>query len=447
MKILFISLGCDKNLVDSEKVIGSLIANGHTVTDDENEAEAAVINTCCFIHDAKQESIDTILSTAELKQKASLRYLIIMGCLSERYMDEMAESLPEVDACIGASAYDRITEVLSALESREHSSTASPMLVRDDINRLAEPEGKRTLSGVSHYSYLKIAEGCSKHCTYCVIPSVKGEYRSLDLDRLVDEARELAEKGICELVVIAQETTLYGTDLYGKKCLHDLLRMLCRIDGIKWIRLMYCYPEEIYDELIDVMASEPKICHYIDIPIQHSDSVVLKRMGRRTDHDEIVDIITRLRERIPDIAIRTSLITGFPGETEEQHKALLDFVSTMKLDRVGVFVYSAEEGTPAYKLKGRIPKKTASLRRKELMLAQQRCVMEKNAELVGMTEAVIVDGYLPDDHVYVGRTFRDAPGVDGCVYFSSDRDIMSGSIVNVRFEGYKGYDLIGEETE
>lgn len=446
MKILFISLGCDKNLADSEKVIGSLIASGHEITDDENEAEAAVINTCCFIHDAKQESIDTILSTAELKSTACLRYIVIMGCLSERYMDEIAESLPEVDACIGASAYDKVPDVLESLLRRDASENR-PILLREDINRLVVPGGRRTLSGLTHYTYLKIAEGCSKHCTYCVIPSVKGEYRSIDFDSLVSEARDIADKGISELVVIAQETTLYGTDIYGRKRLHELLSELAKIDGIKWIRLMYCYPEEIYDELIDVMASEPKICHYIDMPIQHSDSTVLKRMGRRTDHDEIVSIIGKLRDKIPDIAIRTSLITGFPGETEEQHRALVDFVSEMKLDRVGVFVYSAEEGTPAYKLKDRIPKKVSTGRRKELMIAQQKCVMDKNSSLVGTDEDVIVDGFLPEDRVYVGRTFRDAPGVDGSVYFTSERELMSGSIVKVRFEGYNGYDLIGAEIE
>lgn len=441
MKILFVSLGCDKNLVDSEKMIGSLKAFGHEITNLDEEAEAAVINTCAFIHDAQQESVEQILTVAELKKSAKLKYLIVMGCLAERYRNTICEEIPEVDAVIGTGSLGELPQMLSNLESGK----CEDRVINGDVNNNPVFSGRRTLSSINHYSYIKIAEGCDKHCTYCVIPAVKGKYRSYDFDAVISEAEELAKEGINELTVIAQETTLYGTDLYGKKRLPELLHRLCRIEGIEWIRLMYCYPEEITDELIEVFASEEKMCHYIDMPIQHAADTVLKRMGRKTDSAQIKDIIKKLRKRIPDMVIRTSLITGFPGETEEEHKILLDFIKEYKLERVGVFTYSKEKDTPAYKMKNHITQKVKNQRRKELMLEQQKCVFEHNRKLVGRKLKVIVDGKLPEDGVYVGRTYMDAPGIDGNVFVESERDIISGSIIETMITGFDGYDLTAEE--
>lgn len=441
MKILFISLGCDKNLVDSEKMLADLCSRGHEITDIDEEAEAVVINTCCFIHDAKQESIEAILSAAELKKTAKLKYLIAAGCLAQRYKEEILNEITEVDAIIGTTAGDMLADVLDSLAGGDRSGSLTVM--PPDRNPVFH--NGRKLSGINRYSYLKISEGCDKHCTYCVIPSIRGNYRSEKFETLIAEAEELAAAGINELTVIGQETTLYGTDLYGRKRLPELLKALCAIDGIEHIRLMYCYPEEIDDELISTMAQESKICKYIDLPIQHAADSVLKRMGRRTDRAQITDIIGRLRKAMPGIAIRTSLITGFPGETEEEHEELLDFIRTMKLERVGVFTYSKEENTPAGKMKNQIPARVKQKRRKELMLAQQECSFEHNRSMCGSTLEIIVDGRLPEDGVYVGRSYMDAPGIDSCVFFSSDRDLISGDSVNVRITGTDGYDLVGEE--
>lgn len=443
MKLLFVSLGCDKNLVDSEKMLGFLREAGHTVTDEEQEAEAVIINTCCFIHDAQQESVDTILSLAELKSTASLRYLIVIGCLAERFRDDILNEIPEVDAVLGTTAYDELTVVLKELDEGSFERRT----VLKDPAHVPVLTGRRMRSDINHYSYLKIAEGCDKHCTYCVIPSIKGKYRSEDFDMLVAEAEQLAAEGVNELMVIAQETTLYGTDLYGKRRLPELLHRLCAIEGIEWIRLMYCYPEEITDDLIEVFTSEPKLCHYIDMPIQHASDAILKRMGRRTDHDEICGIIEKLRKSVPDIAIRTSLITGFPGETEADHKILKSFIENMKLDRVGVFTYSREEDTPAYKMKDQVPVRIKNARRKELMLAQQKVAFTKNRALVGKDMTVIIDGRIPEDNIYVGRTYMDAPGIDGCVFVRSDRDILSGSVIKAHIDDFKDYDLIGTEIQ
>lgn len=439
MNVMFVSLGCDKNLVDSEKMLGFLSEAGHTITDDEEAARAIIINTCCFIHDAKQESIETILEIAELKKTAELRYLIVIGCLAQRYRNEILSEIPEVDAVIGTNAYDELVSVLDKLE--QGKLLREPVMQEE--NHIPVIKSKRVRADINHYSYLKIAEGCDKHCTYCVIPQIKGKYRSEDFDAIVAEAEELAESGVNELMIIAQETTLYGTDLYGRKRLPELLRRLCGIEGIDWIRLLYCYPEEITDELIDVFATEPKMCHYIDMPMQHASDSVLRHMGRRTNNKEICDIIDRLRTAVPDIAIRTSLITGFPGETEEDHEILKNFLKQYRLDRVGVFTYSREEDTPAYGMKGQLLKSVKNKRRKELMLLQQKIVFEKNASRVDTVLPVMIDGRLPEDGVYVGRTYMDAPEIDGCVFVSSDRDIISGTIVNVRITDFKGYDLIG----
>ena len=442
MKVLFVSLGCDKNLADSEKMLGALKYSGHELTDNEEEAEAAVVNTCCFIHDAKQESIETILSLAQLKETASLKYLVITGCLAQRYRDEIIDSIPEVDSVLGTTAYDEIPAVLSRLEA---NSLKERIIIKDTSIDPVLP-GRRIRSDITHYSYLKIAEGCDKRCTYCVIPDIKGHYRSMDFDALVKEAEELASDGVTELMIVAQETTLYGLDLYGKKRLPELLKRLCAIDGLRMIRLMYCYPEEITDELIDIMASEPKICHYIDMPIQHASDAVLKRMGRRTNGAQIRNTIDKLRKAMPDIAIRTSLITGFPGETEEDHACLMDFLKECRLDRVGVFTYSREENTPAYRMKDRVTKAVANRRRKDLMALQQGIVFDKNAAFVGRQIDVIIDGRIPEDGVYVGRTYMDAPGIDSVVFVRSGRDIISGSVIRVIIEDFKDYDLIGTEV-
>lgn len=441
MKLFFISLGCDKNLVDSEKMLGMLKEAGHLPVEDENEAEAAVINTCCFIHDAKQESIESILSVARLKETACLKYIIVTGCLAERYRQDILDEIPEVDAVVGASAYDRLCEIIAVLENGELKNT----LILEDKNRNPEIKSARLSSSINHYTYLKIAEGCDKHCTYCVIPSIKGNYRSYPFEELVCEAEMLAKEGKTELVVIAQETTLYGTDLYGRKRLPELLEALCRIEGIEWIRLMYCYPEEIDEELIEVIKKEKKICKYIDIPIQSASDNVLKHMGRRTNRREITEIITRLRNAVPEIAIRTSLISGFPGETDEDHLETLDFIKSMKLDRVGVFTYSKEENTPAYRMKNQIKAAVKKKRRQELMLAQQECVFEKNEALIGKRLDVIIDGRIPEDNVYIGRSYMDAPGVDGYIFIEAERELISGSIINVIITDARQYDLIGRE--
>ena len=444
MKVLFVSLGCEKNLADSEKMLGALKMRGHVLTDSEEEAEAAVVNTCCFIHDAKQESIETILSLAQLKETASLKYLIVMGCLAQRYKDEIIASIPETDAVLGTTAYDELADVLEKLEAGRLK--AQERVIMKDISVDPVLPGSRVRSDITHYSYLKIAEGCDKRCTYCIIPDLKGHYRSMDFDALIAEAEALADDGVTELMIVAQETTLYGVDIYGKKRLPELLSRLCAIDGLKLIRLLYCYPEEITDELIETIASEPKICHYIDMPIQHASDSVLKRMGRRTNGAQIRKTIKKLRKAIPDIAIRTSLITGFPGETEEDHACLMSFLEECRLDRVGVFTYSREEDTPAYRMKDRVLKSVANRRRKELMGLQQKIVFEKNAALIGRELDVIIDGRIPEEGIYVGRTYMDAPGIDSVVFVHSGRDIISGSLIHVLIEDFKDYDLIGTEV-
>lgn len=438
-----ISLGCDKNLTDSEKIIGGLINNNHEITDEASEAEVIVINTCCFIHDAKQESIEAILEAAENKKTGKLKYLLVTGCLATRYTDEILEAIPEVDCVLSASAQDALFEVINKLEAGE---TVSGKLVKDPDN---DPDlGKsRVFSNLKNYAYLKIAEGCNKHCTYCVIPSIKGNYRSRRFEDILEEAKLIADNGKNEILVIAQETTVYGTDLYGKKRLGELLNAISEIEGIEWIRVLYCYPEEIDDSLIEAMKINPKICKYIDMPIQHASDTVLKRMGRRTNYAEITSLINKLRAEIPGIAIRTSLITGFPGETEEEHAELVKFVSDMKLDRVGVFTYSREENTPAYKMKPQIKKAIKEKRRKELMLIQQQNVFTKNEELVGNVEDIIIDGKLPEEDVYIGRTYRDAPDIDGYCFVKADREIISGSIIKCVIKAANGYDLLAEEVE
>lgn len=438
MKVLFVSLGCDKNLVDSEVMLGLLRDRHHEITNDETQAEVIVVNTCSFIHDAREESIQTILEMAELKKTGVCRLLIVAGCLAEKYKDEILDELPEVDAVIGTTAYDAICEVI------DQSLLGERIKAFESIDRLPIVKTRRVLTTGGYSSYLKIGEGCDKHCTYCIIPKLRGTYRSLPLDVVLEEARSLAQMGVCELNIVAQETTTWGKDIYGEKRLHVLLKELCKIKGIRWIRLLYCYPEEITDELIQVIKEEPKICHYLDMPIQHSSDAILKRMGRRTSRAELEAIIGKLRREIPDITLRTTLITGFPGETEEDHEILKSFIQDMRFDRLGVFTYSPEEGTPAERMLDQIPEELKEERRDELMLMQQEISAEKTADMVGHTLEVLVEGRIPEEGVYVGRTYRDAPEVDGYIFLNAEEDIISGDFVTAEVTGADEYDLTGD---
>lgn len=443
MNILMVSLGCDKNLCDSEAMLGLLAKHNYNITNDEQEADAIIVNTCSFIKDAMEESVNTVLEMAKLKQQ-NLKYLIVTGCMAQRFKDEIFDEIPEIDACLGTSSFDKILDVIEELKARDGIEDAEEISVYDDIDRLATiTESNKVITSGTFMGYLKIAEGCDKFCTYCVIPHIRGHYRSVPMEQLLKEAEYMASQGIEELVLVAQETTCYGKDLYGEKRLHVLVRELAKIDGIKWIRLMYCYPEEIYDELIDCFKEEPKLLHYIDMPMQHSEDAILKRMGRRTDRASIEAVIGKLREATPDIAIRTSLIAGFPGETQEEHEALMAFLDEQELDRVGVFTYSREDGTPVATFENQIDEETAEQWRNEIMELQQEISLDKNETFVGKIMQVIIEGYSSDDDVYVGRTYRDAPGVDGLVFVNCDYELMSGQIVDVRINEVGPYDMIG----
>ena len=438
MKILFISLGCDKNLVDTEVMLGLLASRGYEMTDDETEADIIVINTCCFIHDAKEESIQNILEMAEYKKEGKVKALIVTGCLAERYRQEILDEIPEVDEVLGTTAYDRILDAVDAALAGEHS------VMLADIDALPLPDTKRLVTTGGHFAYLKIAEGCDKHCTYCIIPKIRGNYRSVPMERLIREAEELAAQGVKELILVAQETTLYGKDLYGEKSLHRLVRELCRISGLQWIRILYCYPEEITDELIQVMKEEKKVCHYLDLPIQHASDAVLKRMGRRTTKQELIEIIGKLRREIPDICLRTTLITGFPGETEEQLEELIVFMDEMEFDRLGVFTYSPEEDTPAEKMPDQIDEEVKEERQAELMELQQEIAFDNAERMVGREVLVMIEGKVADENAYVGRTYRDAPNVDGLIFINTDEELLSGDFARVKVTGALDYDLIGE---
>lgn len=443
MNILMVSLGCDKNLCDSEAMLGLLAKHNYNITNDEQEADAIIVNTCSFIKDAMEESVNTVLEMAKLKQQ-NLKYLIVTGCMAQRFKDEIFDEIPEIDACLGTSSFDKILDVIEELKARDGIEDAEEISVYDDIDRLATiTESNKVITSGTFMGYLKIAEGCDKFCTYCVIPHIRGHYRSVPMEQLLKETEYMASQGIEELVLVAQETTCYGKDLYGEKRLHVLVRELAKIDGIKWIRLMYCYPEEIYDELIDCFKEEPKLLHYIDMPMQHSEDAILKRMGRRTDRASIETVIGKLREAAPDIAIRTSLIAGFPGETQEDHEALMAFLDEQELDRVGVFTYSREDGTPAATFENQIDEETAEQWRNEIMELQQEISLDKNETFVGKIMQVIIEGYSSDDDVYVGRTYRDALGVDGLVFVNCDYELMSGQIVDVRINEVGPYDMIG----
>ena len=438
MNILFVSLGCDKNLVDSEMMLGLLAKKGYDFTDNETEADVIVVNTCCFIGDAKEESVNTLLEMSEYRKSGRCRALIVTGCLAERYRQEILDEIPEVDAVLGTASYDSITEAVDQALGGRH------MLRCEDTGRLVLPDAKRILTTGGHYAHLKIAEGCDKHCTYCIIPHLRGPYRSVPMERLIEETEELAGQGVTELILVAQETTLYGVDLYGEKSLHKLLQKLCRIHGIRWIRIQYCYPEEIYPELVETMKEQPKICHYLDLPIQHASNRILKRMGRRTTREDLKEIIQGLRREIPDICLRTTLISGFPGETQEDHEELMDFVDEMEFDRLGVFAYSAEEDTPAASMEDQIPENLKQERRDEIMELQQEIAFEKAEEMVGRELWCMVEGKIADEYAYVARTYRDAPDVDGYLFIQTMEELMSGDFVKVRVTGAEEYDLIGE---
>lgn len=438
MKLLCISLGCDKNLVDTEMMLGLLNRDGYTFTDDEREADVIVINTCCFINDAKEESVNTILEMAELKKTGQLKALIVTGCMAERYKEEILEEIPEVDGILGTSTYDEISNVLKQALAGEHVQCFH------DLNALPEVETKRIITTGGYYAFLKIAEGCDKRCTYCIIPSLRGSYRSVPIERLLKEAGELAAQGVKELILVAQETTLYGVDIYGRKALPELLKKLAAISGIQWIRIQYCYPEEITDELIETIRTEEKICHYLDVPIQHASDRILKRMGRRTSQAQLKETIGRLRSRIPDMALRTTLISGFPGETAEDHETLMEFVDEMEFERLGVFAYSAEEDTPAASFPDQVPEEVREERRDEIMELQQEIAFEKSEGMTGRIMEVMIEGKVADENAYVGRTYMDAPGVDGLIFVNTNEELMSGDFVRVKVTGALEYDLIGE---
>ncbi len=438
MKILFISLGCDKNLVDTEVMLGMLASRGYEMTNDEQEADIIVINTCCFIHDAKEESIQNILEMAEYKKNGSAKALIVTGCMAERYRQEILDEIPEVDEVLGTTAYDRILDAVDAALAGQHE------VMTADLDALPLPETKRLVTTGGHFAYLKIAEGCDKHCTYCIIPKIRGNFRSVPMERLLKEAQDLAEQGVKELILVAQETTLYGKDLYGEKSLPKLLRELCKISGIRWIRILYCYPEEITDELIQVMKEEPKICHYLDLPIQHANDTILKRMGRRTSKQELIGIVQKLRKEIPDICLRTTLITGFPGETQEQHEEVMEFIDTLEFDRLGAFTYSPEEDTPAATFEDQIDEEVKEDRQADIMELQQEIAFDKAEDMIGREVLVMIEGKVADENAYVGRTYRDAPNVDGLIFINTDVELISGDFAKVKVTGALDYDLIGE---
>ena len=444
MNILMVSLGCDKNLCDSEAMLGLLAKHNYNITNDEQEADAIIVNTCSFIKDAMEESVNTVLEMAKLKQQ-NLKYLIVTGCMAQRFKDEIFDEIPEIDACLGTSSFDKILDVIEELKARDGIEDAEEISVYDDIDRLATiTESNKVITSGTFMGYLKIAEGCDKFCTYCVIPHIRGHYRSVPMEQLLKEAEYMASQGIEELVLVAQETTVYGTDIYGKKSLHILLKELCKIKGIRWIRLLYCYPEEIDDNLIQVMKEEPKICHYLDLPIQHASDRILKRMGRRTTQAELVEIVNKLRREIPDIVLRTTLISGFPGETQEDHEELMGFVDEMEFDRLGVFTYSPEEDTPAATMPDQVAEEVKEARRDEIMELQQEISYDKGTDRIGQELLVMIEGKVADESAYIGRTYGDAPKVDGYIFVQTGELLMTGDFAKVRVTGALEYDLIGE---
>lgn len=441
MKLFCVSLGCDKNLVDTEKMLGLLGGTGFTFTDDEMEADVILVNTCCFIGDAKEESVNTILEMARLKEEGACRALIVTGCLAQRYKQEILDEIPEVDAILGTTSYEDVAGIVKqVLEGRGTTHLTS----FHDLGELPDTKAARVVTTGGYYAFLKIAEGCDKRCTYCIIPYLRGPYRSVPMEQLLEEARQLAQGGVKELILVAQETTLYGKDIYGEKSLPKLLHELAQIPGIQWIRIQYCYPEEITDGLIEAIRTEEKVCHYLDIPIQHASNRILKRMGRRTNREELTERIAKLRREIPDIALRTTMISGFPGETQVDHEELMDFVNEMEFERLGVFAYSAEEDTPAYSYPDQVPQEVKEGRRDEIMELQQDIAFGHCEDMVGRVLTVLIEGKVVDEPVYVGRTYMDAPNVDGLIFVNAEMELMSGDFVRVKVTGAAEYDLIGE---
>lgn len=441
LKLFCVSLGCDKNLVDTEKMLGLLNREGYTFTDDEQEADGILINTCCFIGDAKEESVNTILEMARLKEEGRCRALVVAGCLAQRYKKEILDEIPEVDGILGTTSCDEIVNMFNGILGRERKEHVSCF---HELSELPDMGEGRVVTTGGYYAHLKIAEGCDKRCTYCIIPYLRGPYRSIPIEDLVREAGQLADQGVKELILVAQETTLYGKDLYGEKSLPRLLHELAKVPGIYWIRIQYCYPEEITDELIEAIKTEEKVCHYLDIPIQHASDQILRRMGRRTNRSQVTEMIGKLRSEIPDIALRTTLISGFPGETEEDHETLMEFVNEMEFERLGVFAYSAEEDTPAYSYPDQVPQEIKEQRRDEIMELQQEIAFEKSESMVGRVLTVLIEGKVVDEPAYVGRTYMDAPGVDGLIFVNADAELLSGDFVRVKVTGSAEYDLIGE---
>lgn len=438
MKLLFISLGCDKNLVDTEFMLGMLREANYTLTDDEDEAEVIIVNSCCFINDAKEESVNTILEMAEKKKTAKCKALLVTGCLSQRYQKEILEEIPEVDAVLGTNSYNDIVNAVGlALAGQKYENYVT-------LSELPRPNADRVITTGGHYAHLKIAEGCNKRCTYCIIPYIRGNYRSVPMEQLIDQAKKLAEQGVKELILVAQETTLYGIDLYGEKTLHKLLDELNKIEGIYWIRIMYCYPEEIYEELIESIKRNEKVCHYLDMPIQHVNDDMLRRMGRRTNRADLERIVAHLREEIPDIALRTTLISGFPGETEEAHEELMQFINDSEFDRLGAFPYSPEEGTPAAEFEDQVDEEQKLDWRDDIMELQQEVSFDKNEEMKGRELWAMIEGKVADENAYIGRTYKDAPGIDGYIFINTSEELMTGSFVKVKVTGALDYDLIGE---
>lgn len=437
IKVFYVSLGCDKNLVDSEVMLGMMNEEGYIITSDEKEADIIIVNTCSFIHDAKEESIETILEMAEYKETGNCKGLIVVGCLTERYKEELMEEMPEVDGILGTSNYDEIITTIKKVLEKEKVSSFK------DINYSAKAYLNRLTSTTHSYAYLKIAEGCNNNCTYCIIPTLRGNIRSRDMESLVEEAKYLVSRGKKEIILVAQDTTKYGIDLYKEKRLPQLITELCKIEDLEWIRLLYCYPEDITDELIHVMKSEDKVVKYIDIPIQHVNDTILKNMARKSNKQTIIDVITKLRTNIPEICIRSTLIVGFPGETDDQFNELKTFVEEMKIDRLGVFTYSKEEGTKAALMDNQIKESIKMKRQKTLMLTQQKISLEKNKKMIGKTLDIMIEGYLPDDEVYCGRSYKDAPNVDGVVFVECPYELLTGQIIKVVIEEAREYDLIG----
>ncbi|WP_312071559.1 30S ribosomal protein S12 methylthiotransferase RimO [Anaerotignum propionicum] len=439
--VAFTSLGCDKNRVDSEVMLGILAQNGFQTIADEAEADIIVINTCCFIKDALDESIETILEMAEYKKTGKCKGLIVAGCLGQRYEKEFFDELPEVDAVIGTAAYESVAEVAADILKGKMGEK-----YLEDIDRpMEDTNGKlRILSTAPYFAYLKISEGCDNHCTYCVIPKLRGKHRSRTMESLVEEAKVLADNGVEELVIVAQDTSIYGRDLYGEPKLHDLLEELSKVDGIEWIRLLYCYPETLTQETIDEMARNEKICHYIDMPIQHGNDAVLKRMGRKSNQALIKEKVAALRGAMPDIAIRTTLIVGFPGETEEEFQDLVEFVEEMRFDRLGVFSYSQEEGTAAAIMENQIDEDLKEVRKETIMDIQKNIAASLCEKEVGKVVQVLVEGKLPEENIYCGRTRRDAPDIDGLVFLTAEEELYSGDFVTARIREAGDYDLMGD---